>query len=404
MARPEAVLFDVDGTLVDSVDLHAQAWQEALRKFGKDVPVGDVRRQIGKGGDQLLPVFLSREELERDGEALDRFRAELWRREYMPRVRPFPGASALVRRAHGAGFRVALASSGKEDEVAHNRRLLGIDDVLHGPTTSDHAERSKPHPDIFEAALARVHAAPERAVAVGDSPWDALAARRAGVRAVGLLSGGFAEQDLRDAGCVAITPARPTCSPASTPRRSRAADGRPTVGARRRSTAASTRPPDSASLAAQHGEPLPRNRGAGRRAHGAERRGPGRGARLLRRHLRPHPRSASSAMPSLTALGVAGDALVDEGLSILNWQMVGMLVGGIAVRHPRRQARPAADPVRLHHALLARDTSRTGSCTRPHDVHGRSGFVAGSASPASSARGSRSSRDPAGASCAATAR
>ena len=109
-----------------------------------------------------------------------------------------------MRRAHGAGLRVALASSGKEDEVAHNRRLLGIDDVLHGATTSDDAERSKPHPDIFEAALARVHAAPERAVAVGDSPWDALAARRAGVRTVGLLSGGFAEQDLRDAGCVAI--------------------------------------------------------------------------------------------------------------------------------------------------------------------------------------------------------
>jgi len=204
MARPEAALFDVDGTLVDSVDLHARAWQEALRKFGKDVSVDEVRRQIGKGGDELMPVFLSREELERDGEALERFRAEHWRGEYMPRVRPLPGAADLVRRAHRAGLRVALASSGKEDEVAHNRRLLGIDDLLHGATTSDDAERSKPHPDIFEAALARVHAAPERAVAVGDSPWDALAAGRAGVRTVGLLSGGFPEQDLRDAGCVAI--------------------------------------------------------------------------------------------------------------------------------------------------------------------------------------------------------
>jgi HAD superfamily hydrolase (TIGR01509 family) len=204
MARPEAALFDVDGTLVDTVDLHARAWQEALRKFGKDVSVDDLRRQIGKGGDELMPVFLSREELARDGEALERFRSEHWRREYMPRVRPLPGAADLVRRAHRAGLRVALASSGKEDEVAHNRRLLGIDDLLHGATTSDDAERSKPHPDIFEAALARVHAAPARAVAVGDSPWDALAARRAGVRTVGLLSGGFPEQDLRDAGCVAI--------------------------------------------------------------------------------------------------------------------------------------------------------------------------------------------------------
>ncbi len=204
MVRPEAALFDVDGTLVDSVDLHAQAWQEALRRFGKDVPLADVRSQIGKGGDQLIPVFLSRAERERDGGALERFRAELWRREYMPRVRPLEGAAELVRRAHRAGLRVALASSGNEDEVAHNRRLLGVDDLLQGATTSDDAERSKPHPDIFEAALARVHAAPERAVAVGDSPWDALAARRAGVRAVGLLSGGFAEAELRDAGCVAI--------------------------------------------------------------------------------------------------------------------------------------------------------------------------------------------------------
>ncbi len=204
MAPPEAVLFDVDGTLVDSVDLHAQAWREALRRFGKDVPLEEVRRQIGKGGDQLIPVFLSEDERARDGEALERFRGELWRREYMSRVRPLPGAAELVRRAHDAGLRVALASSGKEDEVEHNRRLLGIGALLEGATTADDAERSKPHPDIFEAALARVHAPPERALAVGDSPWDALAARRAGLRTIGLLSGGFDERELRSAGCIAI--------------------------------------------------------------------------------------------------------------------------------------------------------------------------------------------------------
>lgn len=202
---PLAVLFDVDGTLVDSVDLHARAWREALARFGVDVPLEDVRRQIGKGGDQLIPVFLRGDALARDGEALDRFRADLWRRAYMPAVRPLPMARELVLRVRADGKRVALASSGKEDEVEWNRRLLGLDGaVLDGATTSDDAERSKPAPDIFAAALAVTGATADRAVAVGDSPWDALSARRAGVRTVGLRSGGFADADLRDAGCVAV--------------------------------------------------------------------------------------------------------------------------------------------------------------------------------------------------------
>jgi beta-phosphoglucomutase-like phosphatase (HAD superfamily) len=99
MAPPRAAIFDVDGTLVDSVDLHARAWQEAFAHFGKHVRLADVRRQIGKGGDQLIPVFLSAHELGRYGEALDRYRGELWRREYMARVRPLPRAGELLLRA-----------------------------------------------------------------------------------------------------------------------------------------------------------------------------------------------------------------------------------------------------------------------------------------------------------------
>jgi HAD superfamily hydrolase (TIGR01549 family) len=200
-----AAIFDVDGTLVDSVDLHARAWEEAFAHFGKHVRLGDVRRQIGKGGDQLIPVFLSAYELDRHGEALERYRGELWRRAYMPRVRPFPLAAELLLRAKDAGLRVALASSGKADEVDWNRRLLGIEpSVLDGVTTADDAARSKPCPDIFEAALAATGAPPDRAIAVGDSPWDAISARRAGLRTIGMRCGGFAEEELRDAGCVAI--------------------------------------------------------------------------------------------------------------------------------------------------------------------------------------------------------
>jgi HAD superfamily hydrolase (TIGR01509 family) len=199
-----AVLFDVDGTLVESVDLHAEAWREALRRFGKDVPLADVRRQIGKGGDELVKEFLSKQERERDGEALEAYRAELWRREFMRRVTPLAGARELVLRVQRDGKRAVLASSGKKDEVEHNRKLLGLDGELDGETSADDAERSKPHPDIFEAALAEARVRPEEAIAIGDSPWDAIAAKRAGLRTIGVLSGGFPENDLREAGCIAI--------------------------------------------------------------------------------------------------------------------------------------------------------------------------------------------------------
>lgn len=198
-------MFDVDGTLVDSVDLHARAWQEAFAHFGKHVPLADVRRQIGKGGDQLVPVFLSAHELGQYGGALERYRAELWRRAYMPGVKALPAARELLLRARAEGLRLALASSAKKDELEWNRRLLDLDpSLLCGATTSDDAERSKPHPDIFQAALAATGVAADEAVAIGDSPWDALSARRAGLRTIGVLSGGFPEEDLRDAGCVAI--------------------------------------------------------------------------------------------------------------------------------------------------------------------------------------------------------
>ena len=194
----------MDGTLVDSVDLHAEAWQRALKKFGKDVPYEEVRRQIGKGGDQLIPTFLSKQEVERFGEALDAFRAELFQSEYRERARPFPDARELVARVRADGRRVALASSGKEDDVAFYRELVGLDGLLDAATTSSDAEKSKPHPDIFEAALARTGVKAADALAIGDSPWDAISAKRAGIRTVGVLCGGFPEADLRDAGCVAI--------------------------------------------------------------------------------------------------------------------------------------------------------------------------------------------------------
>ena len=203
---PEAAaIFDVDGTLVDSVDLHARAWQEAFAYFGRRVPLEEVRSQIGKGGDQLLPVFFSQDDLARRGEAIDRYRSDLYKREYLKRVRGFPGTRELFQALLRRGLRIALASSAKGDELETYKQLARIDDLIDAETSADDAERSKPHPDIFEAALKRLRDVPkDGAIVIGDTPWDAIAAHRLGVRSIGVLCGGFAEKDLRGAGCIAV--------------------------------------------------------------------------------------------------------------------------------------------------------------------------------------------------------
>ena len=201
----KAVIFDVDGTLVDSVDLHARAWQEALAHFGKRVEYERVRYQIGKGGDQLMPVFLSREELDEFGEQLEEYRGELFKRDYLPRVAGFPAVRELFERVRREGLQIALASSAKADELKAYKKVARIKDLVEEETSADDAEKSKPHPDIFEAALARLDGvSPSEAVVVGDTPYDAEAAGKAGVKTVGLLCGGFPEADLRAAGCVRI--------------------------------------------------------------------------------------------------------------------------------------------------------------------------------------------------------
>ena len=171
------VIFDVDGTLVDSVDLHARAWQEAFAHFGKDFPFEDVRYQIGKGGDQLMPVFLSERELEEFGEELEKYRGELFKREYLPRVKGFPRVRELFERVRADGKHVALASSAKGDELGAYKKLARIEDLVEEETSKDDAEKSKPHPDIFLASLEQLGDPPrEQTIVIGDTPYDAEAA------------------------------------------------------------------------------------------------------------------------------------------------------------------------------------------------------------------------------------
>src|SRR4051812_43049115 len=167
---PAAVLFDVDGTLVDTVDLHARAWQDAFRLFGKEVPFADVRSQIGKGGDQLMPVFFSREELQRFGEEMQSRRSRIYQERYQPQVRAFPGVRPLFERLKRDGTRIALASSADKTEFEANLKLLGVGDLIDAATSSHDAARSKPFPDIFDAALTKLDGVrAEEAVAVGDT-------------------------------------------------------------------------------------------------------------------------------------------------------------------------------------------------------------------------------------------
>jgi HAD superfamily hydrolase (TIGR01549 family) len=200
-----AVIFDIDGTLVDSVDLHARAWQQSFRHFGRDVPFQAIRQQIGKGGDQLLPVFFTQEEIERVGKELEEFRSDLFKKRYLPQVKPFPKVRDLFEWIKCDRKRIALASSAKGDELKTYKHVAQIADLLDGQTSADDVERSKPYPDIFKAALETLgNLDPRQAITVGDSPHDAQAAKKLDLRVIGVLCGGFAASELVKAGCSGI--------------------------------------------------------------------------------------------------------------------------------------------------------------------------------------------------------
>jgi len=199
------VIFDVDGTLVDSVDLHAQAWQETFRKFGKKIPFQDIRGQIGKGGDQLIPVFFSKEELDKFGKKIGKTRDEIFQKKYLLQTKPFPKVRELFERIDHDGKRIALASSAKEDELDHFKNILSIADLSDAETTAEDAEKSKPDPDIFLTAMKKLgDPPPEEVVVIGDTPYDAIGARKAKLKIIGVLSGGFSEDQLRKEGCIEI--------------------------------------------------------------------------------------------------------------------------------------------------------------------------------------------------------
>ncbi|BBQ02468.1 phosphoglycolate phosphatase (plasmid) [Burkholderia sp. SFA1] len=201
---PKAAIFDVDGTLVDSVDLHALAWHEAFLHFGHNVTFEQARSQIGKGGDNLLPEFLTPQQIDDYGAALEDWRGERFKSAYLPLIRPFSAVPALLTRLREKGIKLAVASSAKKDELDVYLQIADVADLFDVTVPSEDVRTSKPAPDAFEVAILKLGVPPAEAIAIGDSPYDAQAATRAGLRAVGFLSGGFSEEALREAGCMAI--------------------------------------------------------------------------------------------------------------------------------------------------------------------------------------------------------
>lgn len=203
---PRTAIFDMDGTLLDSVDLHALAWHEAFLNFGYDVSFEQSRSQIGKGGDKLLPVFLSDDQQKKHGEELEEWRGRRFKTKYLPLVRPFAAVPDLLRRVREAGSRVGIASSAKKAELDTYLDIAGIADLVDAVTSSEDAEESKPAPDVFQIVLKKLGVQGASAVAIGDAPYDAEAASKAGIKTIGVLCGGFTESRLRSAGCQEIYP------------------------------------------------------------------------------------------------------------------------------------------------------------------------------------------------------
>ena len=205
MKKIRAFIFDLDGTLVDSNELHVDSWDRAFRKFGKQFPRDELRAQIGKGSDQYLPEFLTLDEIERFGKELDEFRSEIFRREYLPRVRPFPNVRELFQRIRDDEQQIVLATSGKDADTKYYVDLLKIDNLIKGYTSADDADRSKPAPDLFSAALEKLgDVSAAEVLNVGDTRFDIEAAAKAGVRTIALTCGGTTESVLKDAGAIAV--------------------------------------------------------------------------------------------------------------------------------------------------------------------------------------------------------
>ena len=200
MAKPAAII-DVDGTLVDTNYQHALAWFRAFRQHGITLPLWEIHRHIGMGGDQLVASMVGEGFDDEHGDDVRAAEKALYL-SLMPEVQPLEGARKLLESLHARGHAIVLASSAKPDEIEHYLTLLDAHSIADGWTDSGDVERTKPEPDLVSAAVEK--AGGGDAVMIGDSVWDCEAARNAGLETIGVLTGGFSEAELRDAGAAVV--------------------------------------------------------------------------------------------------------------------------------------------------------------------------------------------------------
>ncbi|KQN30569.1 hypothetical protein ASF00_07570 [Sphingomonas sp. Leaf34] len=200
----KAILFDIDGTLVDTNDMHVLAWEEAFAVVGAAFDRRVIHDQIGKGTDMLVPTLLPDADEDQQKELGDTH-AAIFKAKYLHVAKPFAQAGELMAHAHGLGQRVILASSASDAELNHYIDLLDARDLIAATTSSDDVERTKPAPDIFATALKRVPGiTPADAIVVGDTPYDIEAAGKCGIAALAVRSGKFKDAQLQSAGAIAI--------------------------------------------------------------------------------------------------------------------------------------------------------------------------------------------------------
>lgn len=197
--RANVVVLDIDGTLIDSNDQHAQAWVDVGREFGIHIDYDHVRRLIGMGGDKVLPAVTGLREDDEKAEKITERRGEIFRERYLPELRAFPDARKLLERFRDDGYTLVVATSASKDDMDGLLKQAGVRDLIEEKTSSSDAKESKPDPDIVEAALESADARPEHAIMLGDTPYDVEASGRAGVRCVALRCGGWGDDDLGDA-------------------------------------------------------------------------------------------------------------------------------------------------------------------------------------------------------------
>ena len=200
----KAILFDIDGTLVDTNDMHVLAWEEALVTVGASFDRQVIHDQIGKGTDMLVPTLLPGADAA-EQERLGDTHGAIFKAKYLETARPFSQAHDLLAHVHGLGQQVVLASSASAPELDHYIALLEACDLIGATTSSDDVERTKPAPDIFATAMKALPGIdPAEVIVVGDTPYDIEAAAKCGIAAVGVRSGKFSDAQLNAAGAVAI--------------------------------------------------------------------------------------------------------------------------------------------------------------------------------------------------------